>query len=70
LRWRCLTESQNRTTDESVETTGIPFVTVDGCPEVHGETPAVGEHTWAVLAELGYSEGRIDRMMPAGAARE
>ena len=48
-----LTESRNRTTGESVETAGVPFVTADGRPEMHGEPPAVGEHTRVVLAELG-----------------
>lgn len=65
-----LTESQNLAADESVETVGVPFVTHDGRPEMRGEPPEVGEHTRAVLAELGYSEERIDRMLAAGAAIE
>lgn len=65
-----LTESRNLRTGETVETAGIPFVTGDGRPEMDGEPPAVGEHTRAVLGELGYSEDRIDRMMAAGAAHD
>lgn len=65
-----LTESRNLRTGEPVETVGVPFVTGNGRPSMDGEPPAVGEHTRAVLAELGYSEDRIDRMMAAGAAHD
>ena len=63
-----LTQSRNLQSGEPVETAGVPFVTDSGRPEMFGEPPAVGEHTRAVLAELGYADERIDRMVQAGAA--
>lgn len=63
-----LTQSRNLQTGEQVDAAGVPFVTDSGRPEMCGEPPAVGEHTRAVLSELGYSEERIDRMIEAGAA--
>jgi crotonobetainyl-CoA:carnitine CoA-transferase CaiB-like acyl-CoA transferase len=63
-----LAETRNLQTDEPVETAGIPFVTSDGRPGAGRRPPNVGEHTRAVLAELGYSDEQIDRMLEAGAA--
>jgi crotonobetainyl-CoA:carnitine CoA-transferase CaiB-like acyl-CoA transferase len=65
-----LTESRNLQRGETVETAGVPFVTAAGRPEMSGTPPNVGEHTRAVLEELGYSEERINRMVAAGAAYE
>ena len=65
-----LTRSRNLRTGEQVDTAGVPFVTNAGRPEMPGEPPAVGEHTRTILAELGYSETQIDRMLEAGAAHD
>lgn len=52
--------------EETVETPGIPLVTGDGRPDPGGRPPHFGEHTRAVLSELGYTETQIDRMLAAG----
>lgn len=62
-----LTVAENVHRGESVRTSGIPVVTGDGRPDAGDGPPHLGEHTRAVLAELGYEEERIDRMIEAGA---
>jgi crotonobetainyl-CoA:carnitine CoA-transferase CaiB-like acyl-CoA transferase len=65
-----LTEVENLTTGEPIRTAGVPIVTTDGRPDAGQRPPTLGEHTRAVLAELGYSSKQIDRMIDAGALRE
>lgn len=65
-----LTEVENLATGETIRTAGVPIVTTDGRPDVGERPPTLGEHTRAVLAELGYSSEQIDRMIEAGALRE
>lgn len=65
-----LTEVENLTTGEPIRTAGVPIVTTDGRPDAGKRPPTLGEHTRAVLAELGYSSKQIDRMIDAGALRE
>ena len=45
----------------------LPPVDLDGVDPVMGGVPAVGQHTDAVLVELGYDQGAIDAMRAAGA---
>ncbi|WP_226482698.1 CaiB/BaiF CoA transferase family protein [Natrinema amylolyticum] len=63
-----LTESHNVHTDTPVRTASPPFSTTNGRPELGDRPPRRGEHTREVLAELGYNEEQIDRMLEAGAA--
>lgn len=63
-----LTESYNLRTDTPVKTANPPFKTTAGRPSLGGRPPECGEHTREVLAELGYDDGQIDRMLEAGAA--
>lgn len=60
-----LTGSYNVHLDTPVETAVVPFRTSDGRPELDGRPPEQGEHTRAVLEELGYDEGTITRMLAA-----
>lgn len=45
-----------------VRTAGVQFATGEGRP------PSLGEHTRAVLSELGYTGEQIEAMLAAGAA--
>jgi len=65
-----LTEAENRHRGETVRTPGIPLVTGEGRPDAGEGPPRPGEHTRAVLRELGYDESQIDRMIEAGAVHE
>lgn len=65
-----LTDSYNLETDSPVRTARLPFRTNEGRPELGERPPTRGEHTRRVLAELGYDDERIDRMLAAGAASE
>lgn len=65
-----LDETTNLQTGETVETAGVPFVTTEGRPDAGDRPPRCGEHTRAVLADLGYAEERIDRMIEAGAVTD
>lgn len=49
---------------------GAGFVTDSDGPRVDAPPPKLGEHTRAVLAELGYTKAAIDDMLASGAARE
>lgn len=60
-----LTDSHNVHRDTPVETAVVPFRTTDGRPELSGRPPEHGEHTRAVLDELGYDEETISRMLAA-----
>ncbi|MFC6765110.1 CaiB/BaiF CoA transferase family protein [Natrinema soli] len=63
-----LTDSHNLYTDTPVKTANPPFSTTDGRPDLGERPPDQGEHTRAVLEELGYSDEQIERMIEAGAA--
>ncbi|ELY50453.1 CaiB/BaiF CoA transferase family protein [Natronolimnohabitans innermongolicus] len=63
-----LTNSHNIRTDTEVKTSNPPFSTTDGRPELGDRPPEQGEHTRAVLEELGYSDEQIERMIEAGTA--
>jgi len=63
-----LTESHNVNTDTPVRTAGPPFSTASGRPNLGDRPPKQGEHTREVLAELGYDEEQIERMLEAGVA--
>jgi crotonobetainyl-CoA:carnitine CoA-transferase CaiB-like acyl-CoA transferase len=45
----------------------LPPVDLDGVDAVLGSVPDVGQHTEAVLAELGFDRATIDRMQATGA---
>lgn len=45
---------------------GIPITVIDSPGSIQGPAPRLGEHTRAVLSELGYSEERIDRLRDKG----
>jgi len=49
---------------------GIPAVLTRTPGAIQGGQPPVGEHSRGVLAESGYSEGEIDRMIEAGVVEE
>lgn len=65
-----LTESHNVRTDTPVKTANPPFETSSGRPSLGDRPPRQGEHTREVLAELGYDDDQIERMIEAGAAAE
>lgn len=60
-----LTESHNVYRDTPVKTASAPFRTADGRPELDDRPPERGEHTRAVLEDLGYDDDEIERMMAA-----
>ncbi|THE66126.1 CoA transferase [Salinadaptatus halalkaliphilus] len=62
------TESHNLWTDTPVKTANPPFSTTSGRPDLGDRPPERGEHTRDVLAELGYDDDQIERMLEAGAA--
>ena len=62
-----LTDTETPSAGE-IRTAGVPFATGDGRPPLPGRPPALGEHTRAVLSELGYTEEQIEAMLAAGAA--
>ncbi|WP_342706911.1 CaiB/BaiF CoA transferase family protein [Natronorubrum sediminis] len=63
-----LTDSHNICTDTEVKTANPPFSTTSGRPDLGDRPPKQGEHTRAVLEELGYSGDQIERMIEAGTA--
>jgi crotonobetainyl-CoA:carnitine CoA-transferase CaiB-like acyl-CoA transferase len=63
-----LTDSHNLWTDTPIKTANTPFKTSAGRLDLGDRPPKRGEHTREVLAELGYSDDQIDRMLKAGAA--
>ncbi len=63
-----LVDSYNVLEEAPVTTVGPPFTTSDGRPDLGDRPPRQGEHTRAVLSELGYDDDQIERMIEAGAA--
>lgn len=63
-----LADSYNLRTETPIKTANPPFKTTAGRPDPGDRPPRQGEHTREVLAELGYSDEQIDRMLEAGAA--
>lgn len=63
-----LTDSYNHWLETPTKTASPPFTTTSGRPVFRENPPARGEHTQAVLEELGYSEEQIGRMIEAGTA--
>jgi crotonobetainyl-CoA:carnitine CoA-transferase CaiB-like acyl-CoA transferase len=57
-----LVDVYNRFTGETAETIRLPIRTTDWVPDLEGRPPALGEHTRAVLADLGYDDGEIDAL--------
>jgi crotonobetainyl-CoA:carnitine CoA-transferase CaiB-like acyl-CoA transferase len=60
-----LTDSHNVRRDTPVKTAAAPFRTSEGRPDLDDRPPGKGEHTRAVLEELGYDEAAISRMLAA-----
>ena len=50
------------------QVTRLPHALGGSRPDTGGYVPAIGEHTHAVLAEMGYSGAEIDALHAAGAA--
>ena len=63
-----LTETYNHWLDTPAKTVRPPFSTTSGRPSFDEKPPAMGEHTRAVLSNLGYDDEQIERMIEAGAA--
>lgn len=63
-----LTDSYNLRKETPVKTANPPFKTQSGRLDLGDRPPERGEHTREVLAELGYTDEQIDRMLAAGAA--
>ncbi|MFB6312190.1 MAG: CaiB/BaiF CoA transferase family protein [Salinirussus sp.] len=63
-----LTDTQNQWLNTPATTAGVPFSTTAGRPSLGDRPPTKGEHTRAVLAELGYDEAEIDGLIEDGAA--
>ncbi|MFC6734546.1 MULTISPECIES: CaiB/BaiF CoA-transferase family protein [unclassified Haladaptatus] len=61
-----LTDSYNLAAEESLLTSTLPFRTDKGSPELGGRPPELGEHTFAVLSELGYSDEKIHDLIETG----
>jgi crotonobetainyl-CoA:carnitine CoA-transferase CaiB-like acyl-CoA transferase len=53
---------------ERIRTAGVPFTAGGARPALGDRPPGLGEHTRAVLSELGYSEQQVEAMLAAGAA--
>jgi crotonobetainyl-CoA:carnitine CoA-transferase CaiB-like acyl-CoA transferase len=62
-----LTDTYNQKLETSAKTASPPFSTTSGRPSLDTEPPGLGEHTRTVLAELGYDDEQIERMIEAGA---
>ena len=60
-----LTDSYNLHQDMPIRTASLPFETSSGRPKLEDRPPKRGEHTRAVLEELGYDEATIVRMLAA-----
>lgn len=60
-----LTDSYNLHQDTPIRTASLPFQTSSGRPELEDRPPERGEHTEAVLKELGYDDATISRMLAA-----
>ena len=60
-----LTDSYNLHRDTPVQTASLPFQTSSGQPGLEDRPPKRGEHTQAVLEELGYDNATIDQMLAA-----
>lgn len=61
-----LTTSYNLSQDKEVQTANLPFEVNGHRPDIGNRPPDVGEHTRTVLADLGLSDGEIDRLIDAG----
>ncbi len=54
---------------DSVRTSSSPLFFSDAVSEPAGPAPLAGEHTLAVLAELGYSDDEVSTLLEIGAAQ-
>jgi crotonobetainyl-CoA:carnitine CoA-transferase CaiB-like acyl-CoA transferase len=52
-----------------IRTLAVPSEWSESKPEYRRHAPRLGEHTREVLAELGYSEGKVNELLASGAAR-
>jgi crotonobetainyl-CoA:carnitine CoA-transferase CaiB-like acyl-CoA transferase len=52
-----------------IRTLAVPSEWSDSQPEYRRHAPRLGEHTREVLAELGYSEDKVEELLASGAAR-
>jgi crotonobetainyl-CoA:carnitine CoA-transferase CaiB-like acyl-CoA transferase len=52
-----------------IRTLAVPSEWSDSQPEYWRHAPRLGEHTREVLAELGYSEDKVEELLASGAAR-
>ncbi|WP_457104308.1 CaiB/BaiF CoA transferase family protein [Methylobacterium sp. P5_C11] len=53
-----------------MKTLGLPVKFSDTPGRVHGPAPLLGEHSRAILAEVGYSAAEIDGLIARGVVRE
>lgn len=58
-----LTTAHNLQRDEETTIARLPLRTTDWRPEVGDRPPKFGEHTRAVLSEVGYSDDEIDALL-------
>ncbi len=65
-----LTDSYNLWADTDVKTTGAPYRADGERPELGERPPTKGEHTREVLAELGYADEEIERLVAEDVAHE
>ncbi len=65
-----LVDTYNLWTDEPAQAIRLPIRTTDWVPDLDGRPPELGEHTRAVLSELGYDSDDIERLLEADAVRD
>jgi crotonobetainyl-CoA:carnitine CoA-transferase CaiB-like acyl-CoA transferase len=61
--------SEEHPTEGRIRRTRIPNTFSGGMREDGSPAPRLGEHTRSVLAEIGYPDGEIDRLVAMGGAQ-
>lgn len=64
-----LVDTYNLWTDEPARAVRLPIRTTEWLPDLDGRPPELGEHTREILAEQGFTDDEIDRLLDQGTVR-